>query len=279
METTPFNIRTSRRIITVMRINRRIVLACCLVLGIASALGLRVADGQAGEPERKFTSVVFTGSLNQVGLAITNAFGNGVYHRKHFFAPPYDYVIEGQKRISIPLTNTWMLCVPDEGRLPLTLVPTGKKMVAYDEDFFIKAEAVGVDSTRVSVRSEGSGVTEDRYELSPHLVRVLGESYHPPLLSETTNVFRRIERQLAEIRAGGTNVLPPTLDTTPGFYSHFWKDMSATEKHDRRNWERMVQAWKEIQEGHNPQGGANGRQPSSADTNRTSAAAASRRSP
>ena len=135
-----------------MRINRRIAPACCLVLGIASALGLRVTDGQAGEPERKFTSVVFTGSLNQVGLAITNAFGNGVYHRKHFFAPPYDYVIEGQKRISIPLTTAWMLCVSDERRLPLTLVPKGKKMVAYDEDFFIKAEAVGADSTSLDFR-------------------------------------------------------------------------------------------------------------------------------
>jgi hypothetical protein len=262
-----------------MRINRRIVPAVCLVLGIASALALRVTDGQAGEPERKFTSVVFTGSLNQVGLAMTNAFGNGVYHRKHFFAPPYDFVIEGQKRISIPLTNAWMLCVSDESRLPLTLVPAGKKTVAYDEDFFIKAEAVGADSTRVSVRSEGSWVTEDRYGLSPHLVRVLGESYHPPLLSETTNVFCRIERQLAEIRVGSTNVLPPTLDTTPGFYLHFWMDMSDMEKHDRHNWERMVQAWKDTQEGHNPQGAPNGRQPSGSDPSQTSASNASRRSP
>ena len=102
---------------------------------------------------------------------------------------------------------------------------------------------------------------------------------HDPLPAETTNLFSRIGKQLAEIRAGRTNALPPTPDTRPGYYLQFWTTMSVQQKHERRNWDKMVQAWKDLQKGHNPQGGADGRQPFSSETNRTSAVAASRRSP
>ena len=128
-------------------------------------------------------------------------------------------------------------------------------MVAYDENFFIKAEAVGGDSTKVNIRSEGSETTERTYALSMHLKRILGGRYHPPLPSETTSLFLRIERQLAEILAGRTNALPPTRDTAPGYYLQFWTSMGGEQKHDRRNWERMVQAWRELQESHNRVGG------------------------
>jgi len=53
---------------------------------------------------------------------------------------------------------------------------------------------------------------------------------------------------LPEILAGRTNALPPTLDTEPGFYSDFWLSMSVEQKHDSRNWKKMVEAWKAIQE-------------------------------
>jgi len=79
------------------------------------------------------------------------------------------------------------------------------------------------------------------------LNRVLGEKYHSPLASETTNLFCRIEKQLQEIRAGRTNALPPTLDTQPGFYRDFWTKMDTEEQHDPRNWKKMVEAWEGIQ--------------------------------
>jgi hypothetical protein len=229
--------------------------------------------------DRKFTSMMFTGSLEQVALAITKAFTNGVYHGKGFFAPPYDFVVKGTQRIAVPLTNAWDLCVPDNGRMPLTLVPAGKTMAAYDESFFIKAEPASTNTTRVSIRTEGAGITTDQYERSPHLNLVLREEPHDPIPSETTNLFLRIEAQLAEIRAGHTSALPPTPDTASGYYLQFWTAMGVKQQHDRQNWRKMVEAWGELQQGHNPQGGANGRQPSGSETNRTSAAAASRRSP
>ena|ERR1035438_1611879 len=258
---------------------RGIVPVRCLLLAIAFPLCFKATGGVAIDPERRFTSMVLTGSLNQVASAVTNAFGIGAYHRKCLFWVPYDYIVEGKNRISIPLTNVWMLAVPDDCWLPLTLIPAGKNMVAYDENFVIKAEVVSSQSTRVSIRSAGSSTTERSYVLSPHLVRVLGGRYHAPLPAETTNLFLRIEAQLAEARSGRTNALPPTPDTAPGYYLQFWTGMGVEQEHDRRNWEKMVQAWKELQEGHNPQSGAKGRQPSGSETNRTSAAAASRRSP
>jgi hypothetical protein len=257
---------------------RSVILGWCPLVAVACLLVCKAAGGQAEEPERKFTSMVLTGSLEQVSQAISKAFGNGAYHRKHLFAPPYDYVIQGQERISVPLTNAWDLAVPDGGWLPLTLIPAGRNMVAYDENFFIKAEAVS-GGTRVSIRSGASGTTERTYALSMHLKRILGGRYHPPLPSETTNLFLRIQRQLEELKVGRTDALPPTPDTAPGYYLQFWTTMGVEEQHDSRNWDRMVQAWRELQEGHNPQGGANVRQPSSSVTNQTPAAAAPRRSP
>jgi hypothetical protein len=124
-------------------------------------------------------------------------------------------------------------------------------MVAYEEDFSIKAEALGAERTLVSVRSDGSATTERTYELSMHLGRILGGKYHPPIPSETTNIFLRIEKQLNEIRSGRTNALPPTPDTAPGYYLHFWRDLSVEQKHDRHNWEKMVEAWKDLQGSHN----------------------------
>lgn len=220
------------------------VQASCLLLAATSPRSTQGDDGNAGAKE---SSMVFTGSVAQVGLAITKAFGNGVYHCKYLFALPYDFVVRGRERIAVPLTNAWALSVPDQGRLPLTLVPSGKSMAAYDENFFIKADPIAAGSTRVTVRSEGSGVTEDKYDRSPHLALVLRESYHPPIPSETTNLFWRIERQLREMQAGRTNALPPTADTAPAFYSHFWRDMDVKQKHDPDNWKKMVQAWKALQ--------------------------------
>ena len=124
-------------------------------------------------------------------------------------------------------------------------------MVPYMEEFDIRADAVSHESTRLSVKPAGSATWERWYSFSPHFVRVLGGKYHPPLASETTNLFHRIERQLAEIQAGRTNALPPTPDTGPGYYLQFWTSMDAKQQHDRRNWERMVQDWKAFQEGHN----------------------------
>ncbi len=256
--------------------------ACCLLLAMAFGLGLQAAERESGESEfkdYKTTTMVLTGRLDQVALAITNAFANGAYHRKYLLTLWCDYVTEGQKIITKPVTNAWCLGVPDEGWLPLTLIPLGKKMVAYDMGFDIRAKAVSADRTSVSVTPTSSGTTEDRYELSMHLSRVLGGRYLPPVASEITNVFLRIERQLREIRAARTNALQPTPDTAPGYYLQFWTVMGEEQKHNRRNWDRMVRAWKELQESHNPQGGANGRQPGGSEINRTSAAAASRRSP
>ncbi len=208
------------------------------------AIACRSLLCQASEANFKVSSLVFTSSLPQVASAITKAFTNGAYHGMPLSAFPYDYLVVGEKRISVPRTNTWNL---DRGALPLTLVPRGRKMVAYDEGFEIRAEAVSPNSTKISVTPTESGTTEDWYSFSPHFNRVLGEKYHPPVPSETTNVFLRIARQLAEIRAGRTNALPATPDTMPGFYSHFWKDLSAKDKHDPENWEKMVHAWKEMQ--------------------------------
>ncbi len=219
----------------------------CLLIAVAPSLGCRGADREAEEAEFKVTSMVFAGSLDQVVLAITNAFGNGAYHGKWFFETPYDYVMMGQKRIAVPLTNTWLLGVPPGPRLPLTLVPLGRTMAAYDADFQIKAESAGPARTKVSVQPTSSGTTERKYERSPHLALVLGGRYLPPLPSEATNLFCRIERQLREIQAGRANALPHTQDTAPGFYSHFWRDMSVKEKHDPGNWDKMVQAWKALQ--------------------------------
>jgi hypothetical protein len=91
--------------------------------------------------------MMFTGSLEQVALAISKAFTNGAYHGKDLSLRPYDFIIKGSQRIAVPLTNVWDLSVPDSGRMPLTLVPIGKSMAAYDESFFIKAEPA---STRVT---------------------------------------------------------------------------------------------------------------------------------
>jgi len=73
---------------------------------------------------------VFTDSLDHVMSAITNAFGNGAYHCKRLVEVPYDYVVTGQTRVAVPQTNTWNLY---GDQLPLTLLPQGKKTVAYDE--------------------------------------------------------------------------------------------------------------------------------------------------
>jgi hypothetical protein len=219
--------------------------------------------------------MVFAEGLDQVVLGITNAFGNGAYHGKRFVDSQYDYVKRDQKWVGMPVTNSWHL---SEG-LPLTLLPRGKKMVAYDEGFVVEAKAVNRGSTEVSVRPTGSWTREPAYGLSMHLSRTLVERGLLPLPLETTNLFQRIERQLVEIRAGQMAPLPPTPDTRSDYYRRFWTEMTVEEKHDPRNWDKMVQAWRGFQVGHNPQGGANGRQPSGSETNRTSAAAASRRSP
>ena len=230
-----------------MTTKMRALWATSLLLAVTAAFSGWAGDREAAETEFKATSVVLAGSLDQVVLAITRAFANGAYHGKRFFAPPFDFVVTGRVRTAVPLTNTWDLCVPDQGWLPLTLVPSGRLMVAYDEDFSIKAEAVSAGSTRVSIRSQGSSVTEDKYDRSPHLALVLRERYHPPIPSETTNLLMRIERQLREIRAGRTNALPATLDTSPGFYREFWTTMDVKEQHDSRNWKKMVDAWKAMQ--------------------------------
>src|ERR1700690_2719146 len=78
--------------------------------------------GLAGKPDFQAVSMVFTDSLPQVALAVTRAFTNGAYHWMPLSAFPYDYVVVGQKRISVPRTNTWNL---DSGALPLTLVARG----------------------------------------------------------------------------------------------------------------------------------------------------------
>jgi hypothetical protein len=219
-----------------------------LLLAVTAAFYGCAGNRAAAETEFKATSIILSGTLDQVVLAITNAFANGVYHGKGFFAPPYDFVVKGQRRIAVPLTNAWQLCAPEKGgRLPLTLVPWRKSMAAYDEDFSIKAEVVTADSTRVSVTPQGSSVTEDNYDRSPHLALALRSSYHPPIPAETTNVYWRIENQLREIQAGRTNALPPTPDTAPGFYSHFWRDLDVKQRLDSDNWKKMVQAWKALE--------------------------------
>ena len=124
-------------------------------------------------------------------------------------------------------------------------------MVAYDEDFDIRAEAVSTNETRIKVTPTRSGTTEDSYALSMHLRRILGGRYLPPLAVETTNLVLRIERQLRDTQAGRTDPLPPTPDTVPGYYLQFWTEMTIEEKHDHSNWKKMVQAWKELQASHN----------------------------
>lgn len=94
----------------------------CLALACGFCFGPRCATGHASEAEfkdYKTISMVLTGSLSQVALAITNAFGNGAYHNKHLFVEPPS------------VTNRWDLAVPHNGWLPLTLVSMGRKMVAH----------------------------------------------------------------------------------------------------------------------------------------------------
>jgi hypothetical protein len=212
------------------------------ILGAASVL--RAVELRAGGPDWQWASVIVAGSLNQVVSAVHRAFENGSYHGMSLASSPYDYVVTNQVRLAVPQTNVWDLF---DG-LPLTLVPEGRKMAAYEENFVIKAEAAAPGSVRVTVRPSSSGVIEERDAWSPHLHRVLAEQYHSPLASETTNIFQRIESQLRQIQAGNTNALPPTADTTGGFYTRFWRGMSDKEQHEPQNWEKMVHAWQVLQQ-------------------------------
>lgn len=254
----------------------RICLVCSVLFIVTCIVGCRSTDSGDEQPDFKASSLMLTGTLEQVVSAITNALGKGAYHGTRLVDCPYDYQVQGNRRVAVPQTNAWILACET---MPLTLIPRGGKMVPYMEEFNIKADAVSQESTRLSVKPAGSATWERSYSFSPHFVRVLGEKYHPPVASETTNLFHRIERQLAGVQAGRTNALPQTPDTAPGYYLRFWTSMDAKQRHDRRNWERMVEAWKELQGGHNPQGGANGRQPFASEADGTSATAASRRSP
>ncbi len=229
-----------------MKNKTAIVALFCLSIAICHGLSASAGVSTA-ESATHPTSMVFTARLDHVVLAINKAFGDGRYHGMHFFEVPYDYVVTGSTRTAVPLTNAWELTIDPSARLPLTLVPRGKTMAAYEENFLIKAEIIEPGRTKMIVLPGSSGVTLDAYDWSPHLVRVLRSEYLAPLVSETTNLFWRVERQLREIQAGRTNALPPTLDTVPGYYSHFWQAMSVEEKHNSSNWEKMVKAWKDIQ--------------------------------
>jgi hypothetical protein len=224
-----------------------VVVMLCLSITAGDDFICQTAGASSPEPDLKGTSVVFPAELDHVVVAINKAFGDGRYHGMHFFEVPYDYVVTASTRTAVPLTNAWELTIGPSSKLPLTLVPWGKTMAAYEENFRIKSEPAEPGRTRVVVLPGSSGVTLDAYDLSPHLVRVLRSEYLPPLTSETTNLLWRIERQLKEIQAGRTNALPPTLDTGPGYYLHFWQSLSVEEKHDSDNWDRMVKAWKELE--------------------------------
>ncbi|MGA2866053.1 MAG: hypothetical protein ABSF95_16395 [Verrucomicrobiota bacterium] len=215
-----------------------------LVVISVLALAAWAVGIQAAQPDFQSSSMVLTRRLDEVISAITNAFANGAYHEMKLGDSRVDYVMRNGKEIAVPQTNAWIL---DPQQMPLTLLPHGKKMVAYREYFEIKAEALGSGYSKVSVKPAGSATTQDRYQFSMHLHRILGGRFEPPLASETTNLFQRIEKQLREIQAGRTNALPPTPDTKPGFYRDFWTKMDVKEQHDSRNWKKMVEAWKAIQ--------------------------------
>ena len=224
---------------------RTILRMCWVTLVVACLAGCRTSYSN---PEFKVASKVVSGRLDRVALAITNSFSNGAYHGCRFFYSPCDFVQTNGQEVSLPTTNTWVLAAE---RMPLTLIRRGKTMVGYQEDFDIKAEPVDAARTKVSVTPAASGTMERTYELSMHLNRISGGRYIPPLASETTNVFLRIEQALAAIEDGHTEALAPTTDTQPSFYRTFWTELTVEEKHDRRNWDDMIRAWNELQEGHN----------------------------
>jgi len=210
----------------------------------ALALAAWALGAHGAQPEFQSVSMVLTGRQEEVVSAIKNAFANGAYHGMKLGDFRVDYIVRNGKEIEVPQTNAWIL---DSQQMPLVLLPQGKKMLAYREDFEIKVESLGAGYSKVSIKPAGSGTTEDRYQLSMHLRPILGGRFRPPLAVETTNLFMRIEKQLQDIQAGRTDALPPTPDTQPGFYRDFWTKMDVKEQHDSRNWNKMVEAWKTIQ--------------------------------
>jgi hypothetical protein len=69
--------------------------------GCSCLLFLRWPGGQkkshAAETKYQVSSIMFTGSLSQVVLAITNAFGNGAYHGMKLGEDRVDYVLKEWK--------------------------------------------------------------------------------------------------------------------------------------------------------------------------------------
>ncbi len=222
----------------------RVLKAGCFFLTISIIFGVEFSECNASESEFRASSLIVTDSLPNVVVAIKKSFESGTYHGKRLSEFPYNYVVSGQTRVAVPQTNVWNLGI---GPMPLRLLKQGTKWVAYDEGFEIRAEAADLGGTRIVVTPTESETTGNSYGLSPHFNFVLREEYHSPIGSETTNLFNRIESQLKEFHAGRVECLPPTLDMGTDFYRYFWTGMDAKKKHDRRNWEKMVEAWKKMQ--------------------------------
>jgi hypothetical protein len=106
-----------------------------------------------------------------------------------------------------------------------------------------------------------------------------------------SGVFELADRYVDYCRAGGrfrTNlfVIPTAITASNALVSVFaspaWKSLSRRDEawsYDGNESEAKKRLWAQIDNVANQQGGANGRQPFSSETNRASGAAASRRSP
>jgi hypothetical protein len=152
---------------------------------------------------------VYGVTVDHILPAITNAFASASYHDMLFVPSPDHYDAPAHRWSGRPATNEWCLCT---AHLPLTLVPRGKKMVAYYAEFELTVEPAGTNSCKVTVTTISASVPDGK-EIGIHGGWAVHSRKVPPILTEETNVLSRIERQLHSMQGGDPEPLPATPDT------------------------------------------------------------------
>lgn len=138
------------------------------------------------------TTRVYESTVDQVTLAMTNAFSSRRYHDMAFLPAQNHYDTVRHRWSGRPATNEWRLYSVDT---PLTTVRLGKATLPYSAEFNITAEGIPTNRCSVTVRTTWSVVPGGR-EAGVHGGWAIGSKHIPPVLQEETNVLVEVEKQI-----------------------------------------------------------------------------------